>query len=78
MTLPEVAVGSPTVSADVNYQVVESGFVIVRKRPSVVSKLKVVVFETALVRELIFPALEYANTKVGAPSGPVPSGSIKT
>ena len=47
MTLPEVAVGSPTVSAGVNCQVVASGLDIVRKRPSVVSKLKVVVFETA-------------------------------
>ena len=56
--MPEVPVGSPTVSAGFNCQVVEPGLVIDRKRPSVVSKLKVVVFETALVRVLIFPALE--------------------
>ena len=66
MTFPEVAVGSPTVSDGVNCQVVESGLVIERKRPSVALKLNEVAPHRRLPNlaptPLVSPNSTIANT----------------
>ena len=74
--LPLVPVGRPTVSMGTNCQVVASGWVTVRRRPSVVLKVKEVTFETALVADVSFPEV-YPNANTGAANEPEPSGSVR-